>query len=107
VEESNGLVETVSDKEILEAQRLLAQYEGLFVEPASAASIAGLRKLVKMGLVDKEEKIVCIVTGHGLKDPNIVLRRFPRPVEVDATTDSVVRTIAPEKELVIQTTSFC
>ena len=106
VEESNGLVETVSDKEILEAQRLLAQYEGLFVEPASAASIAGLRKLVKMGLVGKDEKIVCIVTGHGLKDPNIVLRRFPRPVEVDATIDAVLQTITPEREPAIQTLAY-
>jgi len=106
VEESNGLVETVSDKEILEAQRLLAQYEGLFVEPASAASIAGLRKLAKMGLVDRDEKIVCIVTGHGLKDPNIVLRRFPRPVEVDATVDAVLQMTTPEKEPAIQTLAY-
>jgi threonine synthase len=103
VKESNGLFETVSDGEILEAQKLLAQYEGLFAEPASAASIAGLAKLVSMGLVDREEKIVCIVTGHGLKDPNIVLRRFPRPVEVEANVDSVVRMIIPEEELAIQT----
>jgi len=98
VKESDGLVETVSDKEILEAQKLLAQYEGLFVEPASAASIAGLRKLVRMGLVDKDEKVVCIVTGHGLKDPNIVLRRFPRPIEVEATVDSVIRAITSEEQ---------
>ena len=98
VEESNGLVETVSDKEILEAQKLLAQYEGLFVEPASAASIAGLRKLAGMGLVDKDEEVVCVVTGHGLKDPNIILRRFPRPIEVEATVDSVIRAITSEEQ---------
>jgi threonine synthase len=91
VKESNGLVETVSDSEILEAQRLLAQHEGLFVEPASAASVAGLIKLVKMGLVDKDEKVVCILTGHGLKDPEIVLKKFPAPIEVEATAEAVER----------------
>jgi threonine synthase len=97
VKESNGLVETVSDSEILEAQRLLAQHEGLFVEPASAASVAGLIKLVKMGLVDKDEKIVCILTGHGLKDPEIVLKKFPAPIEVEATAEAVERIMNPEE----------
>lgn len=74
VKDSGGLMETVSDEEILEAQRILARLEGLFVEPASAASIAGLQKLVKEGLIQKGVDIVCIATGHGLKDPEIVLR---------------------------------
>ncbi|MBS7615347.1 threonine synthase [Candidatus Bathyarchaeota archaeon] len=95
LKESKGLVETVSDGEILEAQRMLAQLEGLFVEPASAASVAGLIKLVKMGLVDKEEEVVCILTGHGLKDPEIVLKRFPTPIEVEATFEAVERLMAP------------
>jgi len=103
IKESNGLSETVSDREILEAQRLLAQKEGVFVEPASAASIAGLMKLLDMGLIDNDEKVVCIVTGHGLKDPNIVLRQFPRPIEVEATVDSVVQLIISGKEPVIHT----
>jgi threonine synthase len=102
VKESNGLVETISDREILEAQRLLAKYEGLFVEPASAASVAGLRKLVKMGLVEDYEKVVCIATGHGLKDPDIVSRRFPKPIEVEATVDSVLRMITSDKKKSIQ-----
>ncbi|MCW4020287.1 MAG: threonine synthase, partial [Candidatus Bathyarchaeota archaeon] len=80
VKESNGLVETVADAEILEAQKLLAQYEGLFVEPASAASVAGLMKLADMGQIDRDETVVCIVTGHGLKDPDIVSTRFPSPI---------------------------
>jgi len=96
VKESNGLVETVSDSEILEAQRLLAQLEGLFVEPASAASVAGLVKLAKMGLVDEDEKVVCVLTGHGLKDPEVVLKRFPAPVEVEATSEAVERLMVSE-----------
>jgi len=97
VKESDGLVETVSDGEILEAQRMLAQHEGLFVEPASAASVAGLVKLAKMGLVDKDEKVVCILTGHGLKDLEIVLKKFPAPIEVEATVEAVERLIAPSE----------
>jgi threonine synthase len=102
VEESGGLVETVSDMEILEAQRLLAQHEGLFVEPASAASVAGLMKLVNMGLVDKDEKVVCILTGHGLKDPDIVLKRFPQPIEVEATKKAVLQVISTGRKQVLQ-----
>ncbi len=96
VEESDGLVETVSDKEILEAQKLLAQCEGLFVEPASAASVAGLKKLVRMGLIEKDERVVCIATGHGLKDPDVVLGQCPKPVEVEATVDSVAQILTSE-----------
>jgi threonine synthase len=80
---SKGLMETVSDDEILEAQKLLARREGLFIEPASATSIAGLQKLNDRGLFDKTEVIVCVATGHGLKDPDIVLQTYEKPVEVE------------------------
>lgn len=101
IEDSGGLVETVSDNEILEAQRLLAQCEGLFVELASAASVAGLKKLVSMGLIDKEERVVCIATGHGLKDPDVVLRQCPKPVETEATVDSVARILSSREKPVV------
>jgi threonine synthase len=88
--ESKGLMETVTDEEILEAQRLLARFEGLFVEPASAASIAGLRKIVTLGLIGKSEKTVCIATGHGLKDPNIVIKTCDVSfIEVDSSTEYI------------------
>ena len=93
IRESGGLAETVSDMEILEAQRLLAQREGIFVEPASAASIAGLIKLTRRGLIERDEEVVCIATGHGLKDPDVVLKQFPKPVEVEASTESVAEMI--------------
>lgn len=71
IEESEGDADTVSDKEILDGQRTLARLEGIFVEPASAASIAGLRKLRQQGKLDPSDMIVCVTTGHGLKDPSI------------------------------------
>ncbi|MHA1713177.1 MAG: pyridoxal-phosphate dependent enzyme, partial [Candidatus Ranarchaeia archaeon] len=73
VQESKGLMESVSDQEILDAQRLLAQTEGLFVEPASASSIAGLKRLLENGEIDADERVVCITTGHGLKDPQTAM----------------------------------
>jgi len=89
IRDSKGLAETVSDQEILEAQKLLASREGIFVEPASAASIAGLKKLVLSGEVGRDEKVVCITTGHGLKDPEIIVEKYPQPVEVEASLSSV------------------
>ncbi|MFH0897570.1 MAG: threonine synthase [Candidatus Bathyarchaeota archaeon] len=91
VYDSKGLMETVSDNEILEAQKLIARLEGLFIEPASAASIAGLKKLIRMGLIDSDERIVCVATGHGLKDPNIVLSTYERPLEVDTKEELIKR----------------
>lgn len=60
----------MTDRQILAAYRLLAAQEGVFVEPASAASVAGLLKAAEQGLVDPGQKIVCTVTGNGLKDPD-------------------------------------
>ncbi len=83
VEESGGLFESVSDEEILKAQKILASKEGIFVEPASASSLAGLIKLKKLGLIESDESYVLITTGHGLKDPNIIIENFklPEPIE--------------------------
>ena len=70
--ESKGMIIKVSDEEITKAQKDLARHEGLFVEPASASSIAGLRKAIREGLVERGAKVVAILTGHGLKDPDAV-----------------------------------
>ncbi|MBS7624532.1 threonine synthase [Candidatus Bathyarchaeota archaeon] len=94
IKESGGLAETVSDEEILSAQALLARREGIFVEPASAAAIAGLIKLADMKLIDRDETVVCILTGHGLKDPDIVLRQFPKPVEIEADLEALIKIFA-------------
>jgi len=89
--ESDGCAETVTDEEILSAQKLLARTEGIGVEPASAASIAGLIKLVENGEIDKNEQIVCIVTGHLLKDPNTAISACVEPIEVDADINELSR----------------
>lgn len=94
IKESGGAAETVSDNEILEAQKLLAQREGIFAEPAGAASIAGLIKLRKMGLIERDELTVCISTGHGLKDPEIVLKQFPKPIEIEADIKELIKILA-------------
>ena len=68
LKDSGGTMLTVSDHEILRAQQLLANHEGIFAEPASAASVAGLAKAAASKLVTRHESIVCVITGHGLKD---------------------------------------
>ncbi|MBI4399161.1 threonine synthase [Candidatus Micrarchaeota archaeon] len=78
---SNGFIFSVTDDEILEAQALLAQKEGIFVEPASASSIAGLKKLVEDNEIGKDERIVCVTTGNGLKDPNVVVDNFKNKIK--------------------------
>jgi threonine synthase len=85
-DESGGLIDKVTDRQILSAYRLLASAEGVFVEPASAASVAGLLHAVERGLVDPGQRIVCTVTGNGLKDPDWAVAGAPRPtvVPVDA-----------------------
>ena len=87
-DESGGLIEAVSDDEILEAQRLIAQLEGVFCEPASAAGVAGVRRLAAEGRIGQEETVVCVLTGHGLKDPDAVQAEegslTPIPPELDA-----------------------
>jgi len=89
IRESKGTAETVTDKEILEAQKMLARSEGLFVEPASASSVAGLKKLFESGKIDKDEIIVCVATGHGLKDPDIAMKISEKPFEVEAEMESI------------------
>jgi len=91
IRESGGTAETVSDEEILEAQKMLARHEGLFVEPASASSIAGLKKLFEAGKTDEDEVVVCVTTGHGLKDPDIAIKISEKPSEVDAEIESIER----------------
>jgi threonine synthase len=89
INDSHGTAETVTDEEILEAQKLLAQIEGIFVEPASASSIAGLKKLVRNGIINKDERIVCVTTGHGLKDPDTAVKLGEKPIEVDAEMSAI------------------
>jgi threonine synthase len=93
IRDSHGTAETVTDAEILAAQKLLARFEGIFVEPASASSIAGLKKLVENGEVDRDECVVCVTTGHGLKDPDTAVQASEKPVEVDAEMEAIERVL--------------
>jgi threonine synthase len=71
-DESGGLIEAVSDDEILDTQRRIVQLEGIFCEPASAAGVAGVRRLAREGRIGSQEVVVCVLTGHGLKDPDAI-----------------------------------
>jgi threonine synthase len=82
IKESNGIYDSVTDNEIIEAQRLIAYAEGIGVEPASAASVAGTKKAVAKGTISKESEVVCVCTGHLLKDPEEVISVCGRPVEI-------------------------
>jgi len=86
--ESGGLIESVTDGEILAAQSFLAREEGVFCEPASAAGIAGLLKLAREGRAP-EGTIVSVLTGHGLKDPDVILKNAKLPEPVEATFEAV------------------
>lgn len=89
IRETGGTAESVTDEEILAAQKDLARLEGIGVEPASAASVAGLKKLIEMGVIGKEEIVVCITTGHLLKDPQVVIDCCEEPTLVDANIESI------------------
>jgi threonine synthase len=88
--ESQGAIGTVTDEQILEAYALLARLDGIFCEPASAASVAGLIKWAKSHDFQDDDRVVCILTGHGLKDPDNAVKRSTTPTTVDATMDAVL-----------------
>jgi len=94
-DESGGLIDMVSDREIIEAYKLLAAKEGIFVEPASSASVAGLLKLAKKGYFrnSRTKRIVCILTGHGLKDPDRAIKTVKQPKVVKADLKSILKEI--------------
>jgi len=89
--DTGGMAEVVSDAEIIEAQKFLAAKEGIGVEPASAASVAGLRKLAANGMIDPDETVVCVVTGNLLKDPETVVKVCGEPITVEASVDAVIK----------------
>ena len=92
-DESGGLIDMVSDGEILAAYKILASKEGIFVEPASAASVAGILKLAGKGYFDGlgKIKIVCVLTGHGLKDPDRAIASVAKPKVLKPNVDLVLK----------------
>lgn len=92
-DESGGSIKSVSDEEILSAYKLLSTQEGIFAEPASAASLAGVIKSVENGDIKKGSKVVCILTGNGLKDPDTCLKSATKPSSIPATLENVLSLI--------------
>ncbi|HBY99382.1 MAG: threonine synthase [Ardenticatenaceae bacterium] len=90
-DESEGVIDAVTDDEIVEAWHLLATREGLFCEPASAAGVAGLRKALVHGWLDAGSQVVCVLTGHGLKDPDNAIKFSPNVLSSAANLDAVER----------------
>jgi threonine synthase len=100
ITESHGAIDVLSDEELLAAQAWLAQHEGIFVEPASAASVAGLFKCCdskeatySFQKIPEESQIVCTVTGHGLKDPDVIITQMKELKSVPATVNDVRRAV--------------
>jgi threonine synthase len=99
--ESGGLIDEVSDKEIIAAYKLLAAKDGVFVEPASAASVAGLLKLAKKNYFKRPtpdarrttKKIVCVLTGHGLKDPDRAIKSIKQPKIIKPQIKAILKEI--------------
>ncbi|SJM94354.1 threonine synthase [Crenothrix polyspora] len=94
-QESGGWFDKFTDDEILAAQKLLSQYEGIFCEPASATSIAGALRDIKSGKIPEGSTIVCTLTGNGIKDPDIAIKQCAdaKPITIDADLDAVKRAI--------------
>jgi threonine synthase len=89
-EESGGRIIAVSDAQILDMQKLLAQTEGVWVEPASAAGLAGLAAGIAAGdFHPAGQRIVAVCTGHGMKDPDAITRSMPRPALIPARLDAL------------------
>jgi threonine synthase len=92
-DESGGAIEAVSDDEILKMQRAVAQLEGLFCEPASAAGVAGVARLAREDRLHRSEGVVCVLTGHGLKDPDVVAGEegslSPIPADIGAIREAM------------------
>jgi len=91
MKESSGAIDSVTDEEILQAYVAVAGTEGVFCEPASAASVAGVMKLSRQGGLREGETVVCTLTGHGLKDADTAIGVSVKPKTVKATTEEVAR----------------
>ncbi len=95
IRESDGLIDSATDDEIFDLYRMVAKLEGVFCEPSSAAGLAGLRKAVAQGKLDpKGKRIVAVLTGHGLKDPDSVVKGVDLPSPVSATLDALMGAMA-------------
>jgi threonine synthase len=92
-DESSGAIDAVTDEEILETYQQMAKLEGVFCEPASAAGVAGFKKYLKKNpaMFPKGSVVVCIITGHGLKDPERAISTMPRPISVKPDMKEILK----------------
>jgi threonine synthase len=90
-DQSGGLIDAVTDHQIMQAWRDLARIEGVFCEPASAAGVAGLRMLIEQGRAERDGCYVAVLTGHGLKDPGLAVEQFEKPEAIPADMNAIVR----------------
>jgi threonine synthase len=92
-DESGGTIEAVSDAEIMSAHRRLSQEEGLLVEPASAAGLGLLLRRAANHQVPADGPVVCVLTGHGLKDPDAITRGIKLPPAIEPTSESLLAVV--------------
>ncbi|MCX8192728.1 MAG: threonine synthase [Nitrososphaeria archaeon] len=97
IRRTRGTAVSVTDREIIEAVNDLARLEGLFIEPGGAVTIAGLKKIVEEGLIDRDEEVVCLLTGSGLKTPHIVHEHALEPLIIKPSIDELKKIIGVEK----------
>ena len=91
IRRTKGVAVAVNDSEILEAVKELAQLEGLFVEPGAAVTIAGLKRMIEEGSIDRDEEVVCLLTGSGVKTPSIIQEYTINPIKVRPSTSELPR----------------
>lgn len=94
-DESGGVIDSVTDEEILDAYKLMARVEGVFCEPACGAGVAGLKKYIHSGKIPNQKglRVVCIITGHGLKDPERAIAAMGRPISVKPKIADIVKNL--------------
>ena len=95
LDESGGHICAVTDDEILRAYRLVSRTEGVFCEPSSAAGLAGIAKGLREGWLDlRGKRVVCVLTGHGLKDPDTAIKGWPAPVTIEPHIDRLIEELS-------------
>lgn len=103
IRNSSGLYDSVTDDEIVETQKMIACLEGIGVEPASAASVAGVRKAVLSGSIPRDAEVACVCTGHLLKDPEEVISVCGKPIEIPPDLKAVTEMIRPDQSAPLPT----
>ena len=97
IRESGGSAEWATDEEIIEGIKLLAKTEGIFAEPAGGVTIAVVKKMLEAGQISRDEDVVCCVTGSGFKSADTLLKRVPKPIEIEPSIEELKKILKREK----------